>query len=182
MQGCLRWEIRLFSLSSQLLRSHYDVLGVTRNSTIKEIKAAYFRLSKLYHPDRNDGPEAAEKFREITEAYECLKNNHNPRDQQPAKPRPDPEVSRPFRGPFQGRTSHFDFDEWERQHYGDQVRRSMRDRARNSNYEARRREMHRLGNLSRQLYILTLFFALLAFTMGRSVSDLDDPKPVKRDR
>lgn len=53
-------------------RDYYEVLGVDRNATQEEIKKAYRRLSKKYHPDINKAPDAAEKFKEIQEAYEVL--------------------------------------------------------------------------------------------------------------
>lgn len=55
--------------------TYYDALGISRASTQNEIKAAYYKLSMLYHPDKNDGSEsAAKKFRQITQAYEVLSN------------------------------------------------------------------------------------------------------------
>ncbi|PQJ88968.1 DnaJ C-terminal domain-containing protein [Aliivibrio sifiae] len=54
-------------------RDYYDVLGVPKSSTEKEIKKAYKRLAMKYHPDKNQGDaQAADKFKEIKEAYEIL--------------------------------------------------------------------------------------------------------------
>ncbi|XP_050522866.1 dnaJ homolog subfamily C member 30, mitochondrial-like [Daktulosphaira vitifoliae] len=56
-------------------KSHYEALELSKNATIKEIKDAYYRLSMIYHPDKNKGCEnAAQKFRDITAAYEVLSN------------------------------------------------------------------------------------------------------------
>ncbi|KAM6972415.1 dnaJ homolog subfamily A member 3, mitochondrial-like [Aplochiton taeniatus] len=51
----------------------YDVLGVPRTATQKEIKKAYYQMAKKYHPDTNqDDPQAKEKFAKLAEAYEVL--------------------------------------------------------------------------------------------------------------
>lgn len=53
-------------------RDYYEVLGVDRNATEEEIKRAYRRLARKYHPDVNKDPDAEEKFKEINEAYSVL--------------------------------------------------------------------------------------------------------------
>ncbi|MFW6237685.1 MAG: molecular chaperone DnaJ [Halanaerobiales bacterium] len=54
-------------------KDYYEILGVDRDADQKKIKKAYRKLAKKYHPDMNkDNPEAAEKFKEISEAYEIL--------------------------------------------------------------------------------------------------------------
>jgi len=50
----------------------YDLLEVSKTATEKEIKQAYRRLSLINHPDKNPSPEAHEKFKKISEAYETL--------------------------------------------------------------------------------------------------------------
>ncbi|CAJ0599381.1 unnamed protein product [Cylicocyclus nassatus] len=63
---------RLFSSKSNV--DHYAVLGVKPSASLKEIKAAFYKLSKEYHPDRNrdNQEEAAAKFHQVSEAYEVL--------------------------------------------------------------------------------------------------------------
>ena len=53
-------------------RDYYEVLGVERGAAEEEIKKAYRRLARKYHPDVNKNPEAEEKFKEINEAYRVL--------------------------------------------------------------------------------------------------------------
>ena len=53
-------------------RDFYDVLGVSRDASQDEIKKAYRKLSKKYHPDLNKADDAEEKFKEVSAAYETL--------------------------------------------------------------------------------------------------------------
>ncbi|KAI5593735.1 hypothetical protein BDE02_03G032300 [Populus trichocarpa] len=54
---------------------YYATLGVPKSATSKEIKAAYRRLARQYHPDVNKEPGATEKFKEISSAYEVLSDD-----------------------------------------------------------------------------------------------------------
>jgi len=53
-------------------KDYYEVLGVPRDSSEKDIKGAYRKLAMKYHPDRSEEPDAEEKFKELSEAYAVL--------------------------------------------------------------------------------------------------------------
>lgn len=70
--------VRTFSRTRTQLaksRNFYDDLGIQKTATQSEIKNAYYNLSMVLHPDKNEGSEEASKrFRRISEAYEVLGN------------------------------------------------------------------------------------------------------------
>jgi molecular chaperone DnaJ len=55
-----------------MARDYYEMLGVSRNADADELKQAYRRLARKYHPDVNKEPEAEDRFKEISRAYEVL--------------------------------------------------------------------------------------------------------------
>lgn len=59
--------------SSILNKNYYEILGIPKNSSQKDIKKAYYEKAKKYHPDANKSdPKSASKFQEVSEAYEVL--------------------------------------------------------------------------------------------------------------
>lgn len=57
------------------VKNYYEILNISPNATLDEVKKAYRRLALQYHPDRNKAHDAHDKFIEITEAYEVLRDS-----------------------------------------------------------------------------------------------------------
>lgn len=148
----------------------YELLGVPSTATQAQIKAAYYRQSFLYHPDRNSGSaEAAERFTRISEAYVVLGSATLRRKYdrgllsdadlrgpgvRPSKapsadsgsPRTPP--PRPHSGgkaaSGAGRTM-FDFDAFYQAHYGEQLERERRLRARREAFRKQQEDRAKKG-------------------------------------
>lgn len=94
-------------------KDYYKILGVSRTADEKEIKSAYRRLARKFHPDVNPGDKSAEeRFKEISEAYEVLSDPHKRAqydsfgDQWKAFSQAG---ARPGSGPFAGNAETFEF-------------------------------------------------------------------------
>lgn len=112
-------------------KSHYEALNISKTATHKEIKDAYYRLSMIYHPDKNKGSEeAAKNFRDITSAYEVL-GNVRQRKLYDSGANPNQKSSQfttkqqPFETMYTKndvrktnvRSRDYNFDEWSKAHY-----------------------------------------------------------------
>jgi hypothetical protein len=64
----------------------YQVLGVDRDASAEEVRRAYRRLAREHHPDVNPDPDAARRFRRITEAYQALSEDQARASQPPPDP------------------------------------------------------------------------------------------------
>jgi len=59
-------------------KDYRKILGVTEDATDEQIKKAYRRLALRFHPDKNKNPKAADKFKDIREAYAVLTGKEEP--------------------------------------------------------------------------------------------------------
>ncbi|XP_039954596.1 protein tumorous imaginal discs, mitochondrial isoform X1 [Bactrocera tryoni] len=74
-----RFDIHMTNVLSA--KDYYQILGVAKNSSAKDIKKAYYQLAKKYHPDTNkNDPDAGKKFQEVSEAYEVLSDDTKRRE------------------------------------------------------------------------------------------------------
>ncbi|XP_062238924.1 dnaJ homolog subfamily B member 9-like [Platichthys flesus] len=81
-QSVLLLAVHVLLISEFILakRDYYDILGVPREATSREIKKAFHQLALKYHPDRNKGQDTEDKFRDIAEAYETLSDDKRRRE------------------------------------------------------------------------------------------------------
>ncbi|KAK7261944.1 hypothetical protein RIF29_28268 [Crotalaria pallida] len=70
-----RRRFHTFLVSAAASGDYYSTLGISKSATVKEIKSAYRKLARQYHPDVNKEPGATEKFKEISAAYEVLSDD-----------------------------------------------------------------------------------------------------------
>jgi len=142
-----------------MARDPYDVLGVSKGASEDEIKTAYRRLAKKYHPDLNPGdPTAAQKMNEVNQAYDRIKNPQS--WQQP----------NPGQNPYSGQTYYTyhtyqsggdangqdPFEEFFRQFYGQQNNQNQQQSQGNYQYtyHSRRPRPFSLFRLIITIYIL----------------------------
>lgn len=82
VQSVLLLTVHVLLISEFILakRDYYEILGVPKDATERQIKKAFHKLALKYHPDRNKGPDAEAKFREIAEGMFDLLSSHNNHD------------------------------------------------------------------------------------------------------
>lgn len=68
--------LHFFSFNSICEPTPFEILNIPATANLSDIKKAYFKLSKIYHPDINKSKDANEKFKEINKAYNILKEIH----------------------------------------------------------------------------------------------------------
>ncbi|RNA12096.1 molecular chaperone [Brachionus plicatilis] len=112
---------------------YYNVLDLKRTATKREIKQAYYRLSKKFHPDINSEVNAAEKFKAIHEAYQILGDEKKKLDYDMSlnqgyyPTRSEGEFTfrsyRPRTGPVYPSSSSYNFEEHFQAHYGQGTKR-----------------------------------------------------------
>ncbi|EFA05522.1 dnaJ homolog subfamily C member 30, mitochondrial [Tribolium castaneum] len=182
-----------FFLRSTKGKSHYDSLGISSKATQADVKSAYYKLSKVYHPDRNkDSDDAAQKFRDITEAYEVLGNVKSRKlydrglyfeGVTSGVVRDDPPLNKFYksrdtqsRPPSEyGRTTVYDFDEWSKAHYGATFQNTLRFKAREKMKMKREKELAEHVK-TEKLVLMTVLFAIMAAYVF--YEDNDDPNRV----
>jgi DnaJ-class molecular chaperone len=61
-----------------MYKKYYNILNISENASDEEIKKAYKKQALKFHPDRNKSPDATEKFKKISEAYQILTDKDSP--------------------------------------------------------------------------------------------------------
>ncbi|XP_022831395.1 dnaJ homolog subfamily C member 30-like [Spodoptera litura] len=184
---------RYFASSSS---NHYDVLGITPNATQNDIKSAYYKLSKVYHPDKSSDETSAKKFRAITEAYEVLGNvklkkmydkgllgargrsrvsNYEP-DPEPTDPTLKFYKSRTYRKvvpTMDGRRPIYDFDAWSKNHYGDLFEKSKYDKEFIKKKQEKQLDSEQSNKQEIFMFVMVGLGGLFLFLVGQGQPDYD---------
>lgn len=180
---------RVISTSNQSLINYYDSLGITRNATQTDIKSAYYKLSMVYHPDKNEGCErSAKKFRDITAAYEVLGNfrlrrlydkgiihtagkQYTQADAFHEEEEDDPQTKfykarmKKSEVPHSsGRQPIYNFDEWSRAHYGSSFERRKAAKQRYETQELKK-ESIKFG-IQNEILIFSIILCAGLFAVG----------------
>ncbi|XP_077299120.1 dnaJ homolog subfamily C member 16-like [Arctopsyche grandis] len=171
---------RCISSTSSLFTDHYSILGIHRKSTQAEIKAAYYKLSKMYHPDKNKDFEAIKKFRDVNEAYEVLGNINMKKlydkgvyqgfksPDRPDTPEERFHKSRANRHkvPMYGKTTIYDFDSWTKEHYSETFQSHLKERETKRQGHQRRQENQKLNEMTFSIFpMLIIVMVILSISL-----------------
>ena len=123
-------------------KNYYTILKVTPNATQDEIKQAYYKLSKLYHPDTNQSEKAHDYFTAINEAYNVLGNLPDRRKYDQGLSITNKQTPKQsHRGEqtqnFQGKRIVYDFDDWMMKHNQEAMKRRKRNSAMKEQFDKR---------------------------------------------
>jgi hypothetical protein len=142
------------------ISEYYEILGLPLNSSLEEIKKAYRKKARLYHPDINYLPDAKEKFIQVTEAYDFLIENHK-------------------RGQLDSQEYFRIAEEW-RKYRQDRSRSRARYYARNSFVSFKNSKYYkstRILNVSSVIFTFAIAVIVLTFTIFGYVLKLKNPVP-----
>ncbi|KAG7303620.1 hypothetical protein JYU34_012151 [Plutella xylostella] len=188
--------VRRFGTTTVACVSHYDVLGVTPKANQGEIKSAYYKLSMQYHPDKaSNNAESAEKFRQITEAYEVLGNLRLKkmydkgllvgRESKIREYHPEPEPTDPTLKFYKSRTKRtviptmdgktpiYDFDSWAKNHYGETFKKSQYEKELLKRKKAKQMDQESSVRQETYTYIIIFLTALFGLFVINGTDDYD---------
>uniref|UniRef100_A0A2A4JD33 J domain-containing protein n=2 Tax=Heliothis virescens TaxID=7102 RepID=A0A2A4JD33_HELVI len=190
--------IRTLSTSTSRCRSnsanHYDILGITPKATQGDIKSAYYKLSKIYHPDISSDETSAKKFRAISEAYEVLGNvklkkmydkgllgGRMPKVEYEPEPEPtDPTLkfykSRGHRREvptMDGRQPIYDFDSWSKHHYGSLFEKSRYEKEYLKKKREKQIDTEHSNRQEAFLYFIVCLGGLFIFLVSQGTTNYD---------
>lgn len=185
---------RYFTLFCIHLKNYYEALGVTPKATQADIKSAYYKLSMLYHPDRNQGcKEASIKFQQIKAAYEILSDyksrrlydkgilmeRNDGRSMEEMFKKQSSTIVQKQRPVTTRTTPIYNFDEWSKAHYGESFQRRANAKA---EFESRKQMKEEAENMAKKITVA--FTGMLLFSLYLLVSatfaDHDKPKESPR--
>ncbi|KAF9796592.1 hypothetical protein SFRURICE_012685 [Spodoptera frugiperda] len=183
--------------SSSSSSNHYDVLGITPNATQNDIKSAYYKLSKVYHPDKSSDETAAKKFRAITEAYEVLGNvklkkmydkgllgaRWKSKVTSTYEPEPEPtdptlkfyksHAYRKVVPTMDGRRPIYDFDAWSKNHYGDLFEKAKYDKEFIRKKQEKQLDFEQSNKQELFMFVMVGLGGLFLFLVGQGKTDYD---------
>lgn len=166
-------------------KSHYEALKISKTATHKEIKDAYYRLSMIYHPDKNKGSEEAAKiFRDITSAYEVLGNvrqrklydsgaNLNKKSSQFTTKQQPFETMNTTNNIYKTnvRSRDYNFEEWSKLHYSNAFKQQYETRKRHTRNKINEEYASRLNsyNILTIMVCSSLFILITMFDHVKKV-------------